>query len=98
MTGTFVDVTKKTGTDDPRWSTSAAFSDYDRDGWLDLMLVNYANFSVANSPTCYAPAEVVITNKISAIRFRRNQIHPRVSTSSLFVVPPQGFEPRTNRL
>jgi enediyne biosynthesis protein E4 len=52
--GTFVDVTQKTGTDDPRWSTSASFFDYDRDGWLDLMVVNYADFSVSNSPACYA--------------------------------------------
>ena len=52
--GTFVDVTKKTGTDDERWSTSASFFDYDRDGWLDLMVLNYADFSVTNSPTCYA--------------------------------------------
>src|SRR5215216_3721935 len=52
--GTFVDVTKSTNTDDPRWSTSASFVDYDRDGWLDLMVVNYAHFSPANSPNCYA--------------------------------------------
>ena len=52
--GTFVDVTNTTGTDDPRWSTSATFLDYDRDGWLDLMVVNYAKFSTSNSPTCYA--------------------------------------------
>jgi hypothetical protein len=52
--GRFVEVTKESGTDDPRWSTSASFFDYDRDGWLDLMVVNYADFSVTNSPTCYA--------------------------------------------
>jgi hypothetical protein len=52
--GTFVDVTKPTGTDDERWSTSAAFLDYDRDGWLDLMVLNYADFSVTRNPTCYA--------------------------------------------
>ena len=52
--GTFVDVTSKTNTDDSRWSTSASFVDYDRDGWLDLMVVNYADFSAANSPACYA--------------------------------------------
>jgi hypothetical protein len=52
--GKFVDVTKESATDDPRWSTSAAFFDYDRDGWLDLMLVNYADFTVSNSPNCYA--------------------------------------------
>jgi len=52
--GTFVDVTKQSGTDDERWSTSASFFDYDRDGWLDLMVLNYAEFSVNKSPTCYA--------------------------------------------
>jgi enediyne biosynthesis protein E4 len=52
--GTFTDVTNKTGTDDTRWSASAAFFDYDRDGWLDLMVVNYAVFSTAISPNCYA--------------------------------------------
>jgi enediyne biosynthesis protein E4 len=52
--GKFSDVTKETGSDDPRWSTSAAFFDYDRDGWLDLMILNYADFSATNSPTCYS--------------------------------------------
>ena len=51
--GKFVDVTRESGTDDPRWTTSASFVDYDRDGWLDLMIVNYADFSVTNSPNCY---------------------------------------------
>ena len=52
--GKFVDVTKQSGTDDERWSTSASFFDYDRDGWLDLMVLNYADFSVSKNPTCYA--------------------------------------------
>src|SRR4030095_15104323 len=52
--GTFSDVTGKTRTGDSRWSTSAAFFDYDRDGWLDLIVVNYVDFSVARSPACYA--------------------------------------------
>ena len=53
--GTFDDVTRSSGSDDPRWSTSASFVDYDRDGWLDLMVVNYAKFTTTNSPNCYAP-------------------------------------------
>ncbi len=53
--GTFDDVTRNSATGDPRWSTSASFLDYDRDGWLDLMLVNYAEFTTSNSPNCYAP-------------------------------------------
>jgi hypothetical protein len=51
--GKFADVTRESGTDDPRWSTSASFLDYDRDGWLDLMIVNYADFSVTKSPDCF---------------------------------------------
>jgi hypothetical protein len=52
--GTFQDVTVQSHTDDPRWSTSAAFFDYDKDGWLDLYIANYVDFSLANSPDCYA--------------------------------------------
>ena len=51
-------MTAKAGADDRRWSTSAAFVDYDRDGWLDLMVVNYAEFTPAKSPTCYAETTV----------------------------------------
>ena len=34
--GTLSDITRQAGVDDPRWSASAAFLDYDRDGRLDL--------------------------------------------------------------
>jgi hypothetical protein len=56
--GTFTDITEKAGADDRRWSTSAAFVDYDRDGWLDLMVANYADFNAANSPNCYSETTV----------------------------------------
>jgi hypothetical protein len=42
--GTFTDVTKQSGLDNPHWGTSAAFLDYDRDGWLDLVVVNYLDY------------------------------------------------------
>ena len=38
--GRFEDVTKAAGINNPRWGTSACFVDYDRDGWLDLFIVN----------------------------------------------------------
>ena len=54
--GTFRDVTQvsgqDSGIDDPRWSTSAAFVDVDRDGWLDLFVVNYTDFRLANHASC----------------------------------------------
>jgi hypothetical protein len=42
--GRFKDVTQMTGLDNPRWATAAAFFDYDRDGWLDLVVGNYLDF------------------------------------------------------
>ncbi|HKD38351.1 MAG TPA: CRTAC1 family protein, partial [Pirellulales bacterium] len=52
--GTFTDVTAEAGllTDKPYWSTSAAWVDYDRDGWLDLFVAHFGDFDP--SRTCYA--------------------------------------------
>jgi hypothetical protein len=40
----FVDVTEVAGLTSSRWSTAAAFVDYDCDGWLDLLVVNYVDY------------------------------------------------------
>jgi hypothetical protein len=51
--GTFTDVTKEAGVGDPGgWGVSAVFFDYDRDGWLDLFVGNYLNYSVAGDIQC----------------------------------------------
>src|SRR5262249_11169560 len=42
--GTFTDVTKESGLENKLWATSASFLDYDRDGWLDLVVVNYVAY------------------------------------------------------
>src|SRR5262249_49544860 len=42
--GKFIDVSKEAGIDNPFWATSACFFDYDRDGWLDLVIVNYVDY------------------------------------------------------
>jgi hypothetical protein len=52
--GTFRDVTAATGTGEERWSSSAAFVDYDADGWLDLAVVNYVDFSLYNHRPCFS--------------------------------------------
>jgi hypothetical protein len=54
--GTFGDVTAKTRTDDPRWSTSATFFDYDNDGRLDLYVANYVRFAPEMKRECYSAA------------------------------------------
>ncbi len=43
--GTFLEVSpEKSGLVNVSWGMSAAFLDYDRDGWLDLVVINYLDF------------------------------------------------------
>jgi hypothetical protein len=59
--GTFTDVTARAGVAGPlvapggrrwKWSSSAAWVDYDRDGWLDLFVCNYVRWSPATDVYC----------------------------------------------
>ncbi|WP_158222826.1 CRTAC1 family protein [Rhodopirellula sp. MGV] len=51
--GTFSDATKAVGLQSDRWSTSACFVDFDRDGWLDLFVSNYVIYSAESQKPCY---------------------------------------------
>jgi hypothetical protein len=50
--GTFRDETKERGLGQPtdRWSTGCAFLDFNRDGFLDLVVVHYVDFDIAHTP------------------------------------------------
>ena len=49
--GTFSDVTKQAGLgNDSGWATGAAFGDYDGDGWVDLFVAHYVDFSLKDLP------------------------------------------------
>jgi enediyne biosynthesis protein E4 len=51
--GTFQDVTKQAGVNNAaRWAASAAWFDYDRDGYLDLLVTNYVEFSFERPKKC----------------------------------------------
>ncbi len=51
--GTFTDVTARAGVaDEGGWSTSAGWFDYDKDGWLDLVVTNYIEWSPKNNLYC----------------------------------------------
>ncbi len=52
--GTFTDVTADAGVANAgRWASSAAWFDYDRDGFLDLIVCNYVEFSFeGTAPRC----------------------------------------------
>jgi hypothetical protein len=53
--GTFTDITDKAGLTAPGAGAGAAFVDYDRDGFLDLYVGNYVDFSIKNNKKCFAP-------------------------------------------
>jgi hypothetical protein len=48
----FVDVTRKAGLSDTLWSTSAAWADLDGDGFPDLYVCHYVDWSFVNHPDC----------------------------------------------
>ena len=56
--GRFTDVTAKAGLarwgslGRPAWTVAACWIDYDRDGYLDLFLSNYCDWSPGNDPVC----------------------------------------------
>jgi hypothetical protein len=56
--GTFRDVTAASGITSthpvhgPLWSIHGAWLDFDRDGWLDLFVVNYCDWDPATEPSC----------------------------------------------
>ena len=68
--GTFTDVTAKAGVaDEGDWSTSAGWFDYDKDGWLDLVVTNYIDWSPKNNLWCgerapgIAPTAIRVTTR-----------------------------------
>ena len=57
--GTFTDVTRSAGlSSDTMWATGATFGDYDNDGFVDLFISHYVDFSLkdlpqfGSTPTC----------------------------------------------
>ena len=51
--GTFLDVTSRAGLGDRTgFSTSAMWFDYDRDGWLDLLICNYVRWTPETDVRC----------------------------------------------
>jgi hypothetical protein len=51
--GTFTDITDRAGLrNEGKWAASAAWFDYDRDGFLDLVVTNYARFSFDVAKKC----------------------------------------------
>ena len=77
--GTFTDISSRSRTgDSSAWGVSASFVDVDRDGWLDLFVGNYLNYTLEAHTPCfnrsgpkdYCPPDVF---RAQPSRFYRNQ-------------------------
>ena len=50
--GRFTDISTAAGIDNPRWSSSCTFIDFDLDGQLDIFVANYLDFTLENHQEC----------------------------------------------
>lgn len=50
--GTLREVHAEAGLTDPSWSSSAGWADVNRDGWLDLYVAHYVDWSLEHDPEC----------------------------------------------
>jgi hypothetical protein len=66
----FVDVTEKMGLRNPLWATSAGWADLDGDGWPDLYVCRYVDWSFDNHPTCEGHAPGVKKDVCPPQRFK----------------------------
>jgi enediyne biosynthesis protein E4 len=74
--GTFSDVSAASGTGDPdSWGVSAAFVDFDRDGWLDLFVGNYLRYSLATHIDCVGVAGLPDYCRPSAYRPQPSRLY-----------------------
>ena len=83
--GEFVDMSSRLGPGSTQWTTSAAFCDLDRDGWLDLYVGGYVQPSdqVCRTgygardycpPNVYAPVDDLIYLNQAGVRFERASV------------------------
>jgi hypothetical protein len=74
--GTFADVSQQSGTADPSsWGVSAAFVDFDRDGWLDLFVGNYLHYSFASHIACVGVSGLPDYCRPSAYRAQPSRLY-----------------------
>ncbi len=108
--GTFTDVTTAAGVAGgaAEWSTSTGFFDYDRDGNLDLYVVNYLDYRLDDSPYCglrkdgyrhVLPADALRRDARSPVpQQRRRHVHGRLEESRHREPRRQGTRRRLLRL
>jgi enediyne biosynthesis protein E4 len=66
----FVDVTEKMGLSESAWNTSAGWADLDGDGWPDLYVCRYVDWSFANHLVCDAKTSAAAFDVCPPQRYR----------------------------
>ena len=79
--GTFTDVTAKAGVADGRWSAGASFGDYDGDGFVDLMVINYVDFHLNDMPGFGSALILQVHGHRCAVRSARTAWRRRLALS-----------------
>jgi hypothetical protein len=65
-----VDVSASLGLASSSWSTSAAWGDLDGDGWPDLYVCHYCDWSPSNNPPCRYPYDPTKQDVCAPTKFR----------------------------
>ena len=73
--GPRVETTAKAGLHGDSWSTSAAWGDIDGDGYADLYICHYVNWSFANNPKCSGYSGDVTQDEIDFGVLNRQLLH-----------------------
>jgi enediyne biosynthesis protein E4 len=68
--GTFEQCAQSVGLTDTSWSSSAGFGDFDRNGFVDLYVTHYVDWSWDNDPKCHSPPPEKLPDVCTPTRFQ----------------------------
>lgn len=97
--GKFHEVTREAGIDNPRWAAPASFIDYDRDGWLDIVVGNYVDYDPTQvchdvrgqqdfcAPKAFAPTATRLWRNATKNAGAAPRFEDRTEASGIFRAP-----------
>lgn len=97
--GKFRELAREAGLDNPRWAAPASFLDYDRDGWLDIVVGNYVDYDPTHlcrdvhgeqdfcAPKPFAPTATRLWHNITKEPGAAPRFEDRSEPSGIFRAP-----------